>query len=98
LSDVWIIDGDKNFAIELARIGGCKSKVLLLKQELEGSVLVKKGFYKEFKSKLLEAEKLAIKDRLGVWKVSMEKSKQGQDQRSEITETVRHRRKPPERP
>ena len=66
-SYVWLLDKDENFNIELVRKGACKSSVMLVDQEVESSILVKKVLYDKFMSRILDAERKAKEENLGIW-------------------------------
>ena len=67
-SYVWVIDGDENLNIQLVKNGACDAKTMLLNKEYEKDILVAKEKYDGFKQKIIEAEKTAKENKLGVWK------------------------------
>lgn len=62
---VWIIDGNENLNIHLVRMGGCSADTMFLNKG--DKTHVTKGEYESFIKKILEAESLAKKERLGIW-------------------------------
>jgi hypothetical protein len=62
---VWVVDGDDNLNIHLVRSGGCEAWTMLLAKGDRAHVTRKE--YESFVEKLIEAESLARKERLGVW-------------------------------
>jgi len=62
---VWIIDGDENLNIHLVRMGGCSADTMFLNKGDKAHVTKEK--YESFINKILEAESLARKERLGIW-------------------------------
>jgi hypothetical protein len=62
---VWVIDGDENLNIHLVRIGGCSADTMSLNKGDKAHVTKEK--YGSFINKILEAESLAKKERLGIW-------------------------------
>ena len=62
---VWVIDGDENLNIHLVRMGGCSADTMFLNKGDKAHVT--KGEYESFIKKILEAESLAKKERLGIW-------------------------------
>jgi len=66
-SYVWLLDKDESFNIKLVRKGACKSSVMLVDQEAHSKILVKKVLYDKFMSRILDAERKAKQENLGVW-------------------------------
>jgi hypothetical protein len=62
---VWVVDGDDNMNIHLVRSGGCEVWTMLLAKGDKAHVTRKE--YEAFVEKVIEAESLAKKERLGVW-------------------------------
>ena len=64
---VWVMDGIDNLNIELVRNGACNSNTMLLTDE-KSDLLISNSQYKLFENKILEAEKYAQSNKLGIWK------------------------------
>lgn len=62
---VWVVDGDNNLNIHLVRSGGCEAWTMLLEKGDKAHVTRKE--YEAFVEKVIEAESLAKKERLGLW-------------------------------
>ena len=62
---VWVVDGDDNLNIHLVRLGGCEAWTMLLAKGDNAHVTRKE--YQSFAEKIIEAESLAKKERLGIW-------------------------------
>ena len=62
---VWVVDGDDNLNIHLVRSGGCEAWTMLLAKGDKAHVTRKE--YESFAEKILEAESLAKRERLGIW-------------------------------
>jgi hypothetical protein len=62
---VWVTDGDEKMNIHLVRMGGCSADTMVLNKGDKAHVT--KEIYESFINKLLEAESLAKKERLGIW-------------------------------
>jgi len=62
---VWVVDGDENLNIHLVRLGGCQAGTMLLDKGDKAHVTREE--YKYFSEKIIEAESLAKKERLGIW-------------------------------
>lgn len=62
---VWVVDGDDNLNIHLVRSGGCEAWTMLLAKGDKAHVTRKE--YESFFEKIIEAESLAKKERLGIW-------------------------------
>jgi hypothetical protein len=61
----WVVDGDDNLNIQLVRSGGCEAWTMFLAKGDKAHVTRKE--YEAFVEKVIEAESLAKKERLGVW-------------------------------
>lgn len=61
----WVVDGDDNLNIHLVRLGGCPAGTMLLDKGDKAHVTREE--YKYFTEKIIEAESLAKKERLGIW-------------------------------
>jgi hypothetical protein len=62
---VWAVDGDDNLNIHLVRWGGCEAWTMLLEKGDKAHVTRKE--YEAFVEKVIDAESLAKKERLGIW-------------------------------
>jgi hypothetical protein len=62
---VWVVDRDDNLNIHLVRLGGCEAWTMLLAKGDKAHVTRKE--YESFAEKILEAESLAKRERLGIW-------------------------------
>ena len=62
---VWIVDGNANLNIHLVRQGGCPAGTMLLNPEDKTSLTREE--YQAFEKKVIEAEKLAKEEKLGIW-------------------------------
>lgn len=62
---VWAVDRDDNLNIHLVRSGGCEAWTMLLEKGDKAHVTRKE--YEAFVEKIIEAESLAKKERLGIW-------------------------------
>jgi len=62
---VWVVDGNDNLNIHLVRSGGCEAWTMLLSKYDKAQVTRKE--YEAFVEKVVEAELLAKKERLGIW-------------------------------
>lgn len=65
---VWIIAEGKILNIELVRQGACSASAMLLDPENEPYILIPKYVYEEVKTRILDAEKKAQSENLGIWK------------------------------
>ena len=65
---VWIVDGDANLNIHLVRQGGCPAGTMLLNPEDKTSLTREE--YQAFEKKVIEAEKIAKEENLGIWRES----------------------------
>lgn len=64
---VWIVSKGRVFNLELVRRGGCLAQEMLLDEKDLPYLLIARYVYDGMKDKLIEAEKLAKKERLGIW-------------------------------
>jgi hypothetical protein len=67
---VWIVDGDDNLNIHLVRMGGCPAGTMLLNGG-DKTPLTREE-YEAFATKVIEAERLAKKEKLGIWSEAKE--------------------------
>lgn len=65
MKSVWIAEGEDNLNIYLVRNGGCPGGTMLLNAGDKTSLT--KEEYQAFVKKLIEAEHLARKEKLGIW-------------------------------
>lgn len=66
---IWVIGENGSILnIELIRQGTCRAEAMLLDDQNESYVLVPKGLYLDIKKQMIEAERLAKHDNLGIWR------------------------------
>jgi hypothetical protein len=67
---VWIIADGNILNIELVRKGACTAQAMLLDSVNEPYISIPKGLYDEIKKRIVDAEKMAQADGIGIWKKS----------------------------
>jgi hypothetical protein len=65
MKSVWVVDGEDNLNIHLVRMGGCPAGTMLLNGG--DKTPVTREDYEAFSKKVIEAEGLAKKEKLGIW-------------------------------
>jgi hypothetical protein len=65
---VWIVDGNDNLNIHLVRMGGCPAGTMFMNRR-DKTALTREE-YESFVMKVIEAEDLAKKEKLGIWSES----------------------------
>ena len=70
---VWLVDGDNNLNQELVRSGACARATMVAPDEklmfdTRAKLLVTTAEYNKFEAALPQLEKLARRERLGIWK------------------------------
>lgn len=70
LKSVWVVDGQENLNLYLVRQGSCPAGTMVLNPGDSAQVSQKE--YETFATKVWEAEELAKKEKIGIWKRSQE--------------------------
>lgn len=70
---VWLVEGEDNLNVYLVRNGGCPGGTMVL--NAGDKTPLTKEEYETFVKKIIESEKLAKKEKLGIWSNSKEEMK-----------------------